>query len=127
MELRWKDNRTKTIGLAYVTDEDVKILEFLGYEPDLTINSVTDDEIDFAEVEFWAPKSKPNSLTELEKQKVIACIHYIEGKFMSKRYKLEVAYNELGHYDDEYHRTLGHTMDLEQFYSNLAEKLKEVL
>lgn len=30
-------------------------------------------------------------LTELEKQKAITCVGYIEGKFRCDRYKLEIA------------------------------------
>lgn len=31
MELRWKNEETKAIALAYVNDEDAKILEAVGY------------------------------------------------------------------------------------------------
>ena len=31
MELRWKNEETKAIALAYVSDEDAKILEAVGY------------------------------------------------------------------------------------------------
>ena len=40
-------------------------------------------------------------LTEREKQKVITCVGYIEGKFRCDRYKLEIAYDKLGRYDEE--------------------------
>ena len=40
-------------------------------------------------------------LTELEKQKAITCVGYIEGKFRCDRYKLEMEYDKLGHYDEE--------------------------
>lgn len=66
-------------------------------------------------------------LTELEKQKVITCVGYIEGKFRCDRYKLEIAYDKLGHYDEEYDKALEHAKEMEEFYSNLSEKLKEVL
>ena len=66
-------------------------------------------------------------LTELEKQKVITCVGYIEGKFRCDRYKLEIAYDKLGHYDEEYDKALEHSKEMEEFYSNLGEKLKEVL
>ena len=66
-------------------------------------------------------------LTELEKQKVITCVSYIEGKFRCDRYKLELAYDKLGHYDEEYDKALEHAKEMEEFYSNLGEKLKEVL
>ena len=56
-------------------------------------------------------------LTELEKQKVITCVGYIEGKFRCDRYKLEM----------EYDKALEHAKEMEEFYSNLGEKLKEVL
>ena len=66
-------------------------------------------------------------LTELEKQKAITCVGYIEGKFRCDRYKLEMEYDKLGHYDEELDKKLEHTKEMEEFYSNLVEKLKEVL
>ena len=66
-------------------------------------------------------------LTELEKQKVITCVGYIEGKFRCDRYKLEIAYDKLGRYDEEYYKALEHAKEMEEFYSNLIRKLKEVL
>lgn len=66
-------------------------------------------------------------LTELEKEKVIACVGYVEEKFRCDRYKLEIAYDKLGRYDEEYDKALEHAKEMEEFYSNLVEKLKEVL
>ena len=66
-------------------------------------------------------------LTELEKQKVIACVSYLTKKFECDRYKLEIAYDKLGHYDEEYDKALEHAKEMQEFYSNLSEKLKEVL
>ena len=66
-------------------------------------------------------------LTELEKQKVITCVGYIEGKFRCERYKLEMEYDKLGHYDEELDKMLEYAKEMEEFYSNLVEKLKEVL
>ena len=66
-------------------------------------------------------------LTELEKQKVITCVGYIEGKFRCDRYKLELAYDKLGRYDEEYDKALEQAKELNEFYSNLMRKLKEVL
>lgn len=66
-------------------------------------------------------------LTELEKQKAITCVGYIEGKFRCDRYKLEIEYDKLGHYDEELDRQLEHAKEMEEFYSNLSKKLKEVL
>ena len=66
-------------------------------------------------------------LTELEKQKVITCVGYIEGKFRCERYKLELAYDKLGRYDEEYDKALEHAKEMNEFYSNLMKKLKEVL
>lgn len=39
----------------------------------------------------------------------------------------ERAYDKLGHYDEEYDQKLEHAKEMEEFYSNLVEKLKEVL
>lgn len=66
-------------------------------------------------------------LTELEKEKVIACVGYVEEKFRCDRYKLEIAYDKLGWYDEEYDKALEHAKEMEEFYSNLMKKLKEVL
>ena len=66
-------------------------------------------------------------LTELEKEKVIACVGYVEEKFRCDRYKLEIAYDKLGWYDEEYDKALEHAKEMEEFYSNLVEKLKEIL
>ena len=66
-------------------------------------------------------------LTELEKQKAITCVDYQAGVFACNRYKLEIAYDKLGHYDEEYDKALEHAKEMEEFYSNLAKKLKEVL
>lgn len=66
-------------------------------------------------------------LTELEKQKAITCVGYIEGKFRCERYKLEIAYDKLGRYDEEYDKALEHAKEMEAFYSELGRKLEEVL
>ena len=66
-------------------------------------------------------------LTELEKGKVIACVCYQAKNFECERYKLELAYDKLGRYDEEYDKALEHAKEMEEFYSNLGEKLKEVL
>ena len=66
-------------------------------------------------------------LTELEKEKAIACVCYQAKKFECDRYKLEIAYDKLGRYDEEYDKALEHAKEMEEFYSNLGEKLKEVL
>lgn len=66
-------------------------------------------------------------LTELEKQKTIACVGYIEAKFRCDRYKLEIASNKLGYYDEELDKKLEYAKEMENFYSKLARKLKEVL
>ena len=66
-------------------------------------------------------------LTELEKQKAITCVDYQAGVFACKRYKLEIDYDKLGRYDETYDQEIEHAKEMEEFYSNLAEKLKEVL
>lgn len=66
-------------------------------------------------------------LTELEKQKVIACVCYQVKNFECERYKLEIEYDKLGHYDEELDRQLEHAKEMDEFYSNLMRKLKEVL
>ena len=66
-------------------------------------------------------------LTELEKQKAIACVCYQAKKFECDRYKLEAEYDKLDHYDEELDKKLEHAKEMEEFYSELARKLKEVL
>ena len=66
-------------------------------------------------------------LTELEKEKVITCVTYLIKKFECDRYKLEIAYDKLGRYDEEYDKALEHAKEMQEFYSNLSKKLKEVL
>lgn len=66
-------------------------------------------------------------LTELEKQKAITCVCYVEGKFRCDRYKLEAEYDKLGHYDEELDKKLEHAKEMEEFYSEIVRKLQEVL
>lgn len=66
-------------------------------------------------------------LTELEKQKAITCVGYIEGKFRCDRYKLEMEYDKMSCYNEELEKKIYHAQEMEEFYSNLGEKLKEVL
>ena len=66
-------------------------------------------------------------LTEFEKQKVITCVGYVEIKFRFDRYKLEAEYDKLDHYDEELDKKLEHAKEMEEFYSELARKLQEVL
>lgn len=53
MELRWRNTATKDIGVAFVTDEDARILSAVGYyhcnEEDCN------DDYDGAYVEIWKP------------------------------------------------------------------------
>lgn len=66
-------------------------------------------------------------LTELEKQKVITCVYYAKKSIECDRYKLEMEYDKLGRYNEEYDKALEHAKEMEEFYSNLGKKLKEVL
>lgn len=66
-------------------------------------------------------------LTKLEIQKVIACVNYVEIEFRCNRYKFEDEYAELNHYDEGLEKKLEHAKEMEEFYSELARKLKEVL
>ena len=66
-------------------------------------------------------------LTELEKQKAITCVNYVEIKFRFDRYKLEAEYDKLDHYDEELDKKLEHAREMEEFYSELARKSQEVL
>ena len=66
-------------------------------------------------------------LTELEKEKVITCVYYAECKLRCDRYKLEAEYDKLGRYDEKCEEAIERLKEMEEFYSNLVEKLKEVL
>ena len=66
-------------------------------------------------------------LTELEKEKVVACVGYYAKKFECDRYKLELDYDKFGRYDVKCEEAIEQLKELEEFYSNLAKKLKEVL
>lgn len=61
MELRWKDNKTKAIGVAHVTDSDAKVLVAIGYHHAWR-EDVTDDEFDSAMVEIWKPNDNKDVL-----------------------------------------------------------------
>lgn len=52
MELRWKDDNIKSIGVAFVSDEDAKILHAVGY-----FNCADEDVIDEDGelIEIWYP------------------------------------------------------------------------
>lgn len=54
MELRWRNKRTKEIGVAFVTDDDARVLEAVGYYH-CNEEDFTDDELDEAYVEVWKP------------------------------------------------------------------------
>ena len=66
-------------------------------------------------------------LTELEKEKVIACVCYQVKNFECERYKLELDYDKFGRYDEKCEEAIERLKEMEEFYSNLGEKLKEVL
>lgn len=66
-------------------------------------------------------------LTELEKQKVITCVCYQMKRFTCDRYKLELIYDKFEEHNKALTEELEHTKEMEEFYSNLVEKLKEVL
>ena len=66
-------------------------------------------------------------LTELEKQKTITCVCYYAKKFECDRYKLELDYDKFGRYDEKCEEAIERLKEMEEFYSNLAKKLKEVL
>ena len=66
-------------------------------------------------------------LTELEKEKVVACVCYQVKKFECDRYKLELDYDKFGRYDEKCEEAIERLKEMEEFYSNLGKKLKEVL
>ena len=66
-------------------------------------------------------------LTELEKEKVITCVCYYAKKFECDRYKLELDYDKFGRYDEKCEEAIERLKEMEEFYSNLGKKLKEVL
>ena len=54
MELRWKNNKTKAVGIAFVTDSDAEVLVAMDYYHAWR-EDVQDDELDGALVEIWKP------------------------------------------------------------------------
>lgn len=54
MEIRWKNNATKAIGVARLTDDDEQVLEWAGYEY-CPGEDFFDDEYDGEFVEVWKP------------------------------------------------------------------------
>lgn len=66
-------------------------------------------------------------LTEIERKAILTCIYYVAKKFECDRYKLEVKYDKLNHYDEELDKRIQNTKELEEFYANLGEKFKEIL
>ena len=57
MEIRWKNNLTKAIGVSKITDDDEHVLKFVGYEPCEEENFI-DDEYDGELVEVWKPATR---------------------------------------------------------------------
>ena len=66
-------------------------------------------------------------LTEIEKEKTISCVCYQIKTFDCERYNLEIAYDKLGHYDEEYDKAIEHAKEISEFYSNLMRKLNDIL
>ena len=57
MELRWRNNATGDVGIAFVTDSDAEVLVAMGYYHDWK-EDVQDDELDGEWVEIWKPNKK---------------------------------------------------------------------
>lgn len=66
-------------------------------------------------------------LTELEKQKTITCVYYAKKSIECERYKLEAEYDKMSCYNEELEKKIYHAQEMEEFYSNLGKKLKEIL
>ena len=54
MELRWKNNVTKEVGIAFMMDSDAEVLRAMGYDH-FDEEDFTDDEKDGEWVEIWKP------------------------------------------------------------------------
>ena len=54
MELRWRNEVTKEVGIAFVMDSDAIVLRAIGYEH-YDEDDFTDDELDGENVEVWKP------------------------------------------------------------------------
>lgn len=54
MELRWTNNVTKEVGVAFMMDSDAEVLRAMGYEH-FDKEDFTDDELDGEWVEIWKP------------------------------------------------------------------------
>lgn len=59
MEIIWKNNETKAIGVSKLFDDDERVLEFVGYEF-CYIEGFGDDEYDGELVDVWKPIKNEN-------------------------------------------------------------------
>lgn len=59
MEIRWKNNATKAIGVARLTDDDEQVLEWAEYKY-CPGEDFFDDEYDGEFVEVWKPVKNDN-------------------------------------------------------------------
>ena len=59
MELRWRNNATGDVGIAFVMDSDAEVLRAMGYEH-FDDEDVQDDELDGEWVEIWKPMKGEN-------------------------------------------------------------------
>lgn len=66
-------------------------------------------------------------LTELEKQKAVCCILLQAKNFEIEKQQLQNSYDKMGIYDAKIEADLDHFDEMESFYRQLADKIKQII
>jgi len=75
-------------------------------------------------------KNTKITLTDIEKEKLLACVELVAKDFEVKRYKVEKELNKIekeGGRDDRLLALLEHYQDRQSFYEELEQKVKFVI
>ena len=75
-------------------------------------------------------KSTKVTLTDIEKEKLLACVGIVAKDFEIKRYKVEKELNKIekeGGRDDRLLDLLEHYLERQRFYENLEQKVKRAI
>lgn len=67
------------------------------------------------------------TLTAIEKEKVLAAIRYIELEYDQQIDRTQADYEKLNRYDEYYETALSDLQDRSNFYSELHKKLERIL
>ena len=75
-------------------------------------------------------KNTKITLTDIEKQKLMACVGIVAKDFAIKRYEVEKELNKIenkGGRDDRLIDLIGHYRERQNFYEELEQKVKRVI